>query len=426
MKENNFVWRILGIAGVAAVLVYFAANLAGYFVNPLTTTAAYTYRSDEAITVSGYLVREEEVLPDNSGLLFITREEGERVSDGGSVAVVYHSQEALQQAQELQQLRLQLEQLEYAQNVASGSQEVLKLDNSIAEGIFALKQEMVLNNYSAAGEEASTLETLVLKRDYTYSGTQDEITGQIEALTDTIRSLASSTRQGSTSITVSRSGYYSTLVDGYETVLTPEMLEEMMPGDFLSIQPDSSAASNVGKMIYGNTWYYVTLMDEADLEGFQVGQEVQLRFVSGLEKDVPMTVERISQAENGRRLMVLSSERYLSVTTLLRDQNAQIILNTYTGIRVPKTALRVMEYETENEAGETVTESLTGVYCRVGISARFKPVTVLYAGEDYYLVTPTPNAMGSLSETWQEIRTLRMGDEVIVTAKDLYDGKVLN
>ena len=298
MKANNFVWRILGIAGVAAVLVYFVANLAGYFLNPLTTTRAYTYRSDEAITVSGYLVREEEVLPDNSGLLFITREEGERVSDGGSVGVVYHSEESLQQAQELQQLRLQLEQLEYAQNVATGSQEVLKLDSNIADGIFALKNEMVLNNYSAAGDEASALETLVLKRDYTYSGSQDEISGQIEALTENIRSLSSSTRQGSTSIRVNRSGYYSTLVDGYEAVLTPDMLEEMMPSDFKKIQPDSTVSSNVGKMIYGNTWYYVTLMNEEDIQGFQVGQEVQLRFVSGLEKDVPMTVERISQAEN--------------------------------------------------------------------------------------------------------------------------------
>ena len=426
MKENNFVWKILGIAGVAAVLVYFVANLAGYFLNPLTTTRAYTYRSDEAITVSGYLVREEEVLPSNSGMLFITREEGERVSDGGSVGVVYHSEEALQQAQELQQLRLQLEQLEYAQNLATGSQEVLKLDTSIADGIFALKNDMVLNNYSAAGDEAAALETLVLKRDYTYSGTQDEISGQMETLTDAIRSLAASTRQGSTSITVDRSGYYSTLVDGYETVLTPDMLEEMMPSDFKKIQPDSTVSSNVGKMIYGNTWYYVTLMDEEDLEGFQAGQQVQLRFVSGLEKDVPMTVERISQAENGQRLMILSADQYLSVTTLLRDQNAQLILSTYTGIRVPKTALRVMEYETENEEGEAVTLSLTGVYCRVGISARFKPVTVLYSGEDYYLVDANPDAMGSLSETWQEIRTLRMGDEVIVTAKDLYDGKVLN
>ena len=91
MKENNFVWKILGAAGVAAVLVYFGTVLAGYLLNPLTTAVAYPYQSDEAITASGYLVRREEVLPSYDGLLFISREEVERVSAGGSVGVVYHS-----------------------------------------------------------------------------------------------------------------------------------------------------------------------------------------------------------------------------------------------------------------------------------------------------------------------------------------------
>ena len=63
MKESNFVWKILGVAGVAAVLVYFGAVLSGYLLDPLTTTVAYPYQSDETITVSGYLVREEEDLP---------------------------------------------------------------------------------------------------------------------------------------------------------------------------------------------------------------------------------------------------------------------------------------------------------------------------------------------------------------------------
>ena len=98
MKQNNFVWKILAIAGIAGVLVYFAASIAGYLLDPLTTAVAYNYRSDQGITVSGYLIRDEEVLADNSGLVYVTREEGEKVSQGGDVAVVYHSQEALEQA----------------------------------------------------------------------------------------------------------------------------------------------------------------------------------------------------------------------------------------------------------------------------------------------------------------------------------------
>ncbi len=424
MKESNFVWKILGVAGVAAVLVYFGAVLSGYLLDPLTTTVAYPYQSDETITVSGYLVREEEVLPSYDGLLYISRDEGERVSAGGSVAVVYHSEEALADAQELKQLRQQLEQLEYAQSVASGSQEVLQLDSSISEEIFALKSAMETGRYTAAEDAAETLETYILKREYTYSGESD-VESQLESLSSQIRTLSATARQGSTSVTVSQGGYYSSLVDGYEAVLTPDMLEELTPSQLKAIAPDASLTSNVGKIIYGSRWYYVAVLSEQDAAQLWEGEEVSLRFVSGLEQDVPMTVDRISTAENGQQLVVLSADRYISVTTLLRDQSAQIILSSYSGIRVPKTAVRVWDTTMENEEGEEESVSLTGVYCRVGTMARFKPVEILYQGEDYYLVQAAPDQMGSLSETGRELRTLRSGDEIIVTAKELYDGKVI-
>ena len=273
-------------------------------------------------------------------------------------------------------------------------------------------------------DAAAALETYVLKREYTYSG-EGDVEEQLAGLADQIRTLSASTRQSSTAVTVQEGGYYSALVDGYESVLTPDMLEELSPGQLRSVSPDSSRTSNAGKIIYGNQWHYVALLSEADAGQLWEGAEVSLRFVSGLEKDVPMTVERISTAENGQRLVVLSADRYLSVTTLLRDQSAQIILQSYSGIRVPKTAVRVLDVTRENEAGEEEAVSLTGVYCRVGAAARFKPVDILYQGEDYYLVSPAPDRMGSLSETGRELRTLRNGDEVVVTAKDRYDGKVI-
>ena len=69
----------------------------------------------------------------------------------------------------------------------------------------------------------------------------------------------------------------------------------------------------------------------------------------------------------------------------------------------------------KGEGGRTVTEG-TGVYCVVGMEARFKPVKVLYYGDGFVLVRADSDA---------EKTRLRSGDEVIVTAKDLYDGKVV-
>ncbi len=66
----------------------------------------------------------------------------------------------------------------------------------------------------------------------------------------------------------------------------------------------------------------------------------------------------------------------------------------------------------------------TGVYCIVGMKARFKPVDVLYSGEDFALVRSTLDTAEEVTKSQEKIR-LRAGDEVIITAYELYDGKVM-
>ena len=72
----------------------------------------------------------------------------------------------------------------------------------------------------------------------------------------------------------------------------------------------------------------------------------------------------------------------------------------------------------ENEDGTTSETKTTGVYCVMGREAAFKPVSVLYSNENFALVK------AEISSN-QELLRLRPGDEVIVKAYDLYDGKVV-
>ena len=53
----------------------------------------------------------------------------------------------------------------------------------------------------------------------------------------------------------------------------------------------------------------------------------------------------------------------------------------------------------------------------MGFIAEFKPVDVVYQGDGYTLVCADEEATGG--------RILRVGDEVIVTTADLYDGKIV-
>ena len=422
--KNTFVMKAITAAGILAVLFYFGYSVLTYLADPVTTTVAYAYRSDEAVTVSGYLVRDEAVLTGGSGLVYITRDEGERVSAGGSVATLYASEEALSQALELERLTEQLEQLEFAYSVSSGSQEVLRLDSDILESIFTIRAAAAEGDLLEVSGESDSLRAMVLKRDYTYSGAgAEEMNRQAAALEQQITALGAAA--SGSRVTTDRSGTFSALADGYEAVLTPAGLEELTLEQLRALQPQAVPEGAVGKMIYGSTWYYAAAMEAAAAEKLSVGDRVSLRFMSGLDREIEMTVERVGDESQGERLVVLSSERYLSLTTLLRHQNAQVIFHSYTGIRVPKVAVRVVTETLAAEDGSQTEVTSTAVYCRMGRTARLKPVQVLYQGEDYYLVQPDLDSLEGLSETSRESRILRGGDVVIVSASDLYDGKVI-
>ena len=425
MKNNSLRMKILMAAVTLGLLAYFGLQGYLYFSDPLTTTLAYTYQVEESVSLSGYVVRQEQVLEDDGGgLLRLRREEGERVSRGGAVASVYADQSSLDRQAEISTLESRVEQLQYAQDAAGSSEVSMKLDAQILQNILEYRQCLTADRMAKAETYGSQLRALVLKRDYTYSENED-LSGQIEALQAQIKELKTQAAGSVRTVTAPVSGLYSAVVDGYETVLTPESLSDMTPSQLSAVRADSTVSSGVGKLILGDSWYYAASMSAADAEELQeasdalkkAGKSLTLRFAKSVERDLPVTVSRIGPEENGRCVVVFEGKTYLSRLTLLRQQSAQVVWDSAEGIRVPKEALR-MEKITVNSEGERVTEEATGVYCVVGMEARFKPVEVVYNGSSFLLVR------SAAPEDRENLR-LRPGDEVIITANGLYDGKVV-
>ena len=417
MKPSSLATKLMLAAILLTVLVYFGVNAASYFLDPFSTTLVYDYTSENAVTVSGYVVRDEEVIAGSSSdLVYFSRGEGEKVSRGGTVALVYQSAQALQDANTLRSLEEQLEQLVYARNLASGSSTSARMDEEVVTSLVEFRSAMAADDLSAASEPGDTLRSAVLKRSFAYSGT-DTLDATITQLQEQISALTSSVGAATTRITAPESGLFSSLVDGYETVLTPESLETMTPADYRTITPQQPSGA-CGKMVYGTGWSFVTLMQTSDMGKMAEGDTVTLRFQTGLNRDLTMTVSSISEEDNGQKLVVLTSDNYLGLTTLLRRQNAQIIFDSYTGLRVPRSAVRILTETVTDEDGTELTEKTTGVYCLWGTVARFKPVEVVWQEDTYLLVTPADGATAQ--------RTLRAGDEAITAAEDLFDGKVIN
>lgn len=422
MKNTNLSTKLMMAAIVLTVLVYFGANLASFFIDPFSTTVAYSYTGENSVTVSGYVVREEAEIAADGDLIYFSRGEGERVSKGGSVALLYDSEQTLHDANELRALEDQLEQLLYAQSLVGSIQSTGALDQEVTAALTAFHTARAAGNLTAVSDTCDAVRAAILRYSYAYTGT-DELTDSIAALRSKIDTLSAAVSGATTKIRAPKSGLFSSLVDGYESVLTPESLAEMTPEDYRALAPAST--NGTCKLVYGSKWYFVTLLRSADAKNLTVGDHITLRFHTGLDRDLSLTIERISQEDGGQRLVVLSSQENLNLTTLLRHQNAQLIFRQYDGIRVPRSAVRIV-WETVRDAqgnpiltaaGTEKQQQVYGVYCMWGNTARFKKVNILWQ-EDEYMIVESVDADDPL-------RRLRAGDQVITAAEDLYDGKVI-
>lgn len=404
MKSESPVMKLLMTAVCLAVLAYFGLQVFRYFHDPLTTAVAYDYQVEESVPAAGWVVRDEEVLAGESdGLLRLSRSEGERVSENGEIARVYADQASLDSQQQVDALETQLSQLRYAQEAAAGAEATLKLDNSIAQSILSLRACVAADRLDAADSDVAELRALVLKRDYTYAG-DDDLDARIDDAEKELKTLRAQAASSTRTVRAPEAGIYSAVVDGYENVLTPAFLETVTPAALSAVEPETGTDTGLGKLILGDTWYYAATLSEADAETVRSGGSVTLRFTKGDGRELTMKTESVSKAESGRVAVVLSCREYLPELTLLRRQSADLIEDRVSGLRVPSLAIRVND------------DGVTGLYCVVGATARFKPVTVVYDGDGFALVRAASADAAAI---------LRAGDEVILTAHDLFDGKVV-
>lgn len=426
MKQGTLNSKIVILALLAAVLVYLGVSAWQSFRDPFTTAATYSYTVDDSVEITGFLVREEQVLSNTGGVVELVPQEGEKVAKGGTVALLYQDSSGLEQKEQLQQLQLEKEQLEYALERSDvGGGDSGQLSQQVLDAIVSLRASVAEGNLTGLESQAMELKSLIYKREYAYTDTEEEggdsaadLQAALDSVNSQISALSAQAAQSTSRITASQSGTFSGYVDGYESLLTPAMLETVTPSQLTQLAKDrpQEDTTAVGKLITDTTWYFACALSEEDAARLVEGRKVTVRFSRDWSGEVSMTIERVGDPENGQCTVVLSSDKYLADTTLLRRQTVELVFDSITGVRVPKEAIRVEQRTvTDEETGEESQASVTGVYTLVGEQAEFKPVNILKQGDTFTLVEAADSSK----------KALRPGDIVIVAAEDLYDGKVI-
>lgn len=419
MKQGKSVITFAMAAIAVALVIYFGFYVAKVFSEPYTTALAYTYTSNDSAEAVGILVRQETVLPAQTGIVDVTRSEGEKVGVGQSVAQVYRDSQAQTNQADLEALADQIQLLEYSSD-GGGVDSAAKLDENILQAVTALHAASGVGDYNQLEDQVRTLKSTVLKRGYVYGNGlgSEELTQKLNDLKSQYAALKQQTSSSTSSVRAPQSGVFSTLVDGYETAVTPQTVFQLTPSSLSALLAGQGKESGggVGKLITSTRWYFAAALPVSVAERLKEGSTATLRFSGDFDQDIDMRVDQIGEAEGDKSVVVFSTDRYLSQTTLLRQQTAELIFNSWSGLRIPKQALRMEKSTyTDKETGQEVQDNRLGVYALLGGRAEFKTVEVVTEGDDYYVVRSTTD----------ESDALRAGDEVIVRATELYDGQLL-
>ncbi|MEA4966442.1 MAG: HlyD family efflux transporter periplasmic adaptor subunit [Oscillospiraceae bacterium] len=402
MKQGEKFIRLIMILLAAVVLAYFGYAAYGYLAAPLTTVTALEYEASVGVTAAGYVVRQETQLTSSYPITVPTLAEGARIGKGQTLAVTYSSEGAQQRQAEIANLQQQIAQLTYA---CKDSGDPTSLDADLSDLLTTYAMRTTLRQTGASDDLSTELKGTLLR-----SGADADalaaLRSELSALQSQLDTLTDENNSGTSELTANTPGYFSGSADGYESVLSPEILDTMTLSDFSQLPSAAQTVSDqvYGKLIASDVWYFVTAVPEDQLTDVEEGDSVRLTFAKDAYLEITMTVQRIGPSEDGKQLLVLSGGNYIQNVTLLREQTCNLTFQTYDGLRVPKKAIHI-----DSETGQA------GVYVLEGAVARWKPVTVLYAASDNYVVELDESSTGNL---WP-------GDEILL-ASGLYDGKVVN
>lgn len=390
---------------IAAIVVYLICSAWMGMRDPFEFTVAYTDTMETSVDTAGWVVRSEVAVTGGEGMVQLKREEGEKVGKGQELAVVYQDESYVEKQEELLKTQSELSALQYATYDQSPSGVIL--DDQMLTAMTDLRTASSSGNYTSLSEQTETYRKLVLRREFLVSS---EATAEMTQAANDLQAKYDQLQAGqaqATTVTAPSSGLFSSYVDGYESLLTPDDLEGLSPKDlaaFSQLTPQTET-NCLGKLVTNVAWYYAITVPGDVIGRFSVGGNVDV-FFDSLSQTLPMEVYSVGEVQQGEVVIVLRSTQNDAQAENLRQESGRVIFYSSEGIRVPKEALRI------NEDGER------GVYVVVSQKARFRPVEILAEDDTSYLVKAAPT-------NEEDTRILKEGDEIVLAAEDLYDGKVV-
>lgn len=372
---NSITVKVLGVALSVFILIMVGSQIAFKINDSHDTEEAVLYTVNENITFKGMFIRDEKVIKYNNttgGVVNYLYEDGSKISEESDIAKVYSNQDQIYYRNRLSRLKKVLSDLRRAQSPGTTNYVQAETLRSKIEGYYLNVINLIHEkNYSSLTSESDDL--LYTMNIYNIvTGNEDNFKSAIKQIKSEINELKIKIEDPLDSIKSNGSGYFVKSVDGYESSVSYDDLENMSTDELKKLFDKEPVVPEnaVGKLMKNYQWKFMGIIKNTNK--FLINDGLSIRFNSS-NKVYDVTVDSIKSIDGTDTSIVILSCNELDETVLEnRFDNAELIFDEYTGVKVPREAIRFQGQQ-------------KGTYVMLGQQIIFKKIDVIYEGDDYVL-----------------------------------------
>ncbi len=431
-KSNLFKKGIMTLLTLL-VIVYVVYVVGRASFTQIRTETAKQMTVYNSIDTTGYVIRDEKLISYNGdGVISYSAEDGEKVSSGEAVATVFASNTAANTNQEIKRLEEQLASLEQLRQSTDTIVETPDaIDKNIDSALAQVNIALADGNINSAQSGIDTVLYNINERQLLTGKltSLDDKIKQIENKVNSLKKESADSQKGKT-ISANATGYFVSSADGYEGLYTTSDLDKLTLDSLSSdkIKPKTVDEKVIGKTIEGVYWYIACKVDAEEAIKIKDADSLSVDIPLASSQKISVDLYSLNQKSKTDDAVVILRGSYMNAEmSSIRNEEISIIIDTYNGIYVPKGAVhdakvtRTVETSDGKETEET--ETITGVYVRIGTELEFKQIIPVYSGDDFIICDMSPDSEQVFSS---EVGTLQLYDEIVVEGANLYDGKIVN
>lgn len=405
-SEKNVVKKFAIIAIAITLLTYIGYQVYRMAYSPVKTEIVREYTVEDTVETDVFVAREEKYITNKKeGTIISVIDDGSRVAKNQEVAVVFSDTEAADTYSRLRELETEIERYKKLSSQSDNyTFNINDLDENIDIAAMDLVNSVWKKNFSAIDESINNVRDQIVTRQIA-TGNSIDFNTKLSALEAEYKELSKKNAEHA-SVVSDSSGYYISGTDGLEKIVDTAKVKDLSVDDIYGVlksRAEDVPDGAIGKVVTDFTWYFLCVVDANRTGTLEVGDSITVNLPFSVVNSVKATVYAINENTGDKAAIILSCNLMNSDISSLRHETAELVTDSYTGLRVPATAIRV------NDDGEK------GVFVQNGNIIEFKKLNIIYTSDDYVL----SNA-DSTDDSF-----VRLYDNVVTEGKDLYDGKIV-